>query len=67
MHFEDDLNVKRDANGNPDVAYYVNRAERLRSDAIRNLATNAAAGLRRQWQQLAHALHLGDRQPSLHH
>ena len=67
MNCNDELQVRLDSNGNPDVDYYISEAQRMRSEAIRNLSAQAAAGLRRQWQQLAEALHLGGRQPSLHH
>ena len=67
MYCKDELHVRRDANGNPDMAYYINEAHRLRREAIRQMATQARAGLRKRLQQLAHALHLDGRQPSLHH
>ena len=68
MQYEDDeVPVKLDANGNPDVRYYISEAHRMRGEAIHALAAQAATGLRRQVQQLLHALHLDGRLPSLHH
>lgn len=67
MQYEDDIPVKLDANGNPDVRFYIDRAHEMRGQAIRDLAIQATAGIRRQMQHLLHVLHLGGRQPSLHH
>ncbi len=67
MYCRDELQVIRDANGNPDVAHYVNEAHRLRGEAIREMAAHASSGLRRRLLQLARTLHLDGRQPSLHH
>ena len=67
MYSKDELEVKRDAYGNPDMNYYIDEAKRMRSEAIHELAADAAAGFRRQWQQLARALHLGGRLPSVNH
>ena len=67
MYHEDDLDLRLDANGNPDMRFYINEAHRLRGEAIRELAVQAATGLRRQIRQLFHALHLDGHLASPHH
>ena len=67
MHYEDDFEVRRNANGDPDVGYYIDTAHQLRSAMLRQLVAQATAGLARQAQQLSDALHLGGHQPSLRH
>lgn len=67
MQYEDAMSVKLDANGDPDVGYYIDHAHQMRGEAIRELAVEAAAGMRRQIRHLFQALHLDGHQPSLHH
>ena len=67
MHQEDNLEIKLDAQGAPDVDYYIDKAHRLRAEALRDTAVDTGAWLRKQFQHLIHALHLDGHHASMGH
>ena len=67
MYHEDDLELKLDANGNPDMHYYMDVARQMRAEVTRDLARQAAAAVRRKLQYLFHVLHLDGHHASVHH
>ena len=67
MHHKDNLEVKLNAHGEPDIDFYVNEAHRLRAEVLHGMAADTGAWLRRQFRHLIHALHLDGRHASLHH
>ena len=67
MQHRDKLEVKLDADGAPDVAFSIDKAHRLRAAAMRDMATETGAWLRRQFQHLIQALRLDGHHASVHH
>ncbi|MDJ0739787.1 MAG: hypothetical protein QNJ91_08715 [Gammaproteobacteria bacterium] len=67
MQYDDEFHVIRDANGNPDVRYYLATAQRLRAETTRAGLIRARRWLGERAQRLAHALHLDGGQPTPHH
>lgn len=67
MHSKDELVIKLDATGAPDVDFYINKGHRLRAEAVRGMAADMGAWVHTQVQHLVHALHMDGHHASMHH
>ena len=67
MNCKDDFQMKLDANGDPDVRYYIDAAHLMRAEATHAWMKEVGAKIGEKVRKLLHSLHLDGHNPTPHH